>query len=773
MKKLFVIACAFAAVIGCQKAEMEMPQENEGVKVPVQVTATIAQTKTTMTNEGGVLKSAWKDGDKIHVTQCRDEQFDNECVDYEASVSEGVTEFIKNAEKDFSGPGGYAASRIKLYAMYPDNLGGNRVFNKSFTMSAEQTQSAPGDLSHIASDNILVALPTEVDWSKTPVDVNLEFKHALSVLELDLKATAAGVKILKIIVEVTGGAENDYLVVTNGSFNLQNSAGGSITKTSGLNSMTLNMASLVELPVEDYAKFYMTIAPGHAGQTFNVKVVTDLSETIEVGSMKVPESSSIPQGAKAVKKFTVQAPEKEEIDYASAIDLSANATANTYIVNAPNTVYKFNAQVMGNGVVPTKMAEIVTSTELAPKTALSLWYTCKQTSTKWIDAAPVDATSITLKDGYIYFKTPETFVNGNIVIAAFAEEGLTYSNITVNENREFTNATILWSWDIWAVEGYNPETTKIDMEGYSVMDRNLGALVGLNDADAASNLTNGVWMANAQGNNYEFGRKDPFPGFAEYPAYMPLTNGEKLLTTPAYTLITALQMNGIGTSKSLNNQMFGTSAASCTSVADIKDLPAIGQLAYVNRNPHKDISMAGTTYNWQNGELGNCWKDMWGGESASAPSYKTIYDPCPAGWKIWDYNTLENFSIVNASTAVTLTDDQQTCLGINVAGSLFPFNGGGRGYSFELDGFGSLLNCQNGSAAPINFYSSSPYYYHTMTNKLYSGNHVAVSNWRVVVTAEGLVLEMIGEDEDNENRKYVIAATSYTAKAKPLRCIKE
>ena len=67
MKKLFVIACAFAAVIGCQKAEMEMPQENEGVKAPLKITASIAQTKTTMTNDGGVLKSAWKDGDKIYL----------------------------------------------------------------------------------------------------------------------------------------------------------------------------------------------------------------------------------------------------------------------------------------------------------------------------------------------------------------------------------------------------------------------------------------------------------------------------------------------------------------------------------------------------------------------------------------------------------------------------------------------------------------------------------------------------------------------------------
>lgn len=57
MKKIFVILSVFAAVIGCQKAEMDQPNETEGVKVPLKVTADIATTKTTMTNVDGVLKS--------------------------------------------------------------------------------------------------------------------------------------------------------------------------------------------------------------------------------------------------------------------------------------------------------------------------------------------------------------------------------------------------------------------------------------------------------------------------------------------------------------------------------------------------------------------------------------------------------------------------------------------------------------------------------------------------------------------------------------------
>jgi hypothetical protein len=413
------------------------------------------------------------------------------------------------------------------------------------------------------------------DSYETPISVKFTFQHLLSVLQLDLKGAEPGIKLTRIIVEMLDETGEDFLVLTKGTVNFKNEekGNGKITQKEGKNKLVLNLESLVELPTDKYAQFYMTISPGHSGQTFKVTAITDMGETLEIGSMKVPADGAIPQGAKAYKSFIVNPPVKKDVDYASAIDLSANATANTYIVNAPNTVYKFKAQVMGNGVVPTKMAEIVTSTELAPKTALSLWYTCKQTSTKWIDAAPVDATSITLKDGYIYFKTPETFVNGNIVIAAFAEEGLTYSNITVNENREFTNATILWSWDIWAVEGYNPETTKIDMEGYSVMDRNLGA----------TSATPGE--VGALGLLYQWGRKDPFLG-----------------------------------SSSTSDGLLAASTGNWGNISTTQDID------YTVRNPMTFIYSPSDWYTLSCTSADHRWEI----------SEKTLYDPCPAGYKVTD-----------------------------------------------------------------------------------------------------------------------------------------
>lgn len=45
-------------------------------------------------------------------------------------------------------------------------------------------------------------------------------------------------------------------------------------------------------------------------------------------------------------------------------------------------------------------------------------------------------------DGLIYFKTPKTFIDGNAVIAALNESG-----------------EIVWSWNVWAVEGWNADAT--------------------------------------------------------------------------------------------------------------------------------------------------------------------------------------------------------------------------------------------------------------------------------------------------------------------------
>ena len=86
------------------------------------------------------------------------------------------------------------------------------------------------------------------------------------------------------------------------------------------------------------------------------------------------------------------------------------------------------------------------------------------------------------KEGYVHFSTPETFANGNAVIAAKDSEG-----------------NILWSWHIWCSKEGWKEQVYLNNAG-TMMDRNLGA----------TSATPGD--VGALGLFYQWGRKDPFLG---------------------------------------------------------------------------------------------------------------------------------------------------------------------------------------------------------------------------------------------------------------------
>ena len=81
----------------------------------------------------------------------------------------------------------------------------------------------------------------------------------------------------------------------------------------------------------------------------------------------------------------------------------------------------------------------------------------------WENVCPIDPESVLLDPvlNYVYFTTPAEFVNGNVGIAAYDEAG-----------------EILWSWNIWAVEGYDYDLEARTVGRYTVMDRNLGAMAG-------------------------------------------------------------------------------------------------------------------------------------------------------------------------------------------------------------------------------------------------------------------------------------------------------
>lgn len=186
----------------------------------------------------------------------------------------------------------------------------------------------------------------------------------------------------------------------------------------------------------------------------------------------------------------------EGIEYA---DLSATGAANCYLVQEAGN-YKFKSVIGNTGATVGNV-----------KSVDVLW------ESFGTDEKPNVGdliASVSYKDGYVCFSTPETFRNGNAVIAAKNSKG-----------------TILWSWHIWcSVEGWKEQVYFNDAG--TMMDRNLGATSS--NPDEVSTL----------GLFYQWGRKDPFMGPQSVAAdSQALSTGQWVIKTGGGTDYTLFDIN--------------------------------------------------------------------------------------------------------------------------------------------------------------------------------------------------------------------------------------
>lgn len=224
-------------------------------------------------------------------------------------------------------------------------------------------------------------------------------------------------------------------------------------------------------------------------------------------------------------------------------DLSANETANSYIVNTAGS-YRFLASVAGNGSdgiggVGRKINGAV-SADL-------LWATFGTNTAPGEDEL---IRNVRYANGYVYFDTGASFQEGNALIAV----------------RNAYN-TILWSWHIW-FESDNLVSLAQTYPGSGavLMDRNLGATSAV--YNSADYLDAGMF--------YQWGRKDPFPGVV---------------------------------SRNSGSTDYVAKKGSLTSVS----------LTSLNI-----ASTVGNPATFANGGItGASWAET-----------KTIFDPCPPGWKV-------------------------------------------------------------------------------------------------------------------------------------------
>lgn len=653
MKKSLIYILALSAIVGCQKSEVsdQIPAEGESSAV---IVGSLPETKTSFVDEGNVMKTEWVKDDALGVYWYKGGSIEGVGTGVaDKQLNDRITAKESGSTTIFKIDNYYLAQawvKYLTYAYYPYNASaGKDPFAVKFVVPSSVVQTSAGDASHLnATDLLYSSVMAEWDYKNDETkNVKMTFNHALSVLNIALTSAQSNYSVSDIRVRFED--ENEIFSVTEGSVNLSD---GSLTLTSGTPEITLHFNEAAKLSATP-VNAYMTITPGHAGKTFSVYATVNGIET-KLGSKKVP-ASGLPAGVKAALSFEVG----DNTTGHEYTDLSANGTANCYLVTSPG-FYKFKADVKGNGVVPSQLESVAGETAIAPKSALVLWYNTLQKSNNWVDDSPVYVSSVSLdSDGYIRFYTPDVFVPGNVVIAAFAEEGVTYENITVDENKCINNATLLWSWNIWAAEGYDPAATAVNADGNVFMDRNLGAPI------SGIGTTGSYEPAGAVGNYYQWGRKDPFPSISDYAHGLPCQYSNTLFCAPTYTPVKALQINGQSSKKNLDGQMFGyrTKSDGGFDINNAWNLIARDDISsdkttkngvyvsYATEHPYKYIKGGsfGGVDTWINGDDAS-YKSLWG----DAERQKTLYDPCPAGWRVSSKDEAEKFLSVAVKATMSV-----------------------------------------------------------------------------------------------------------------------
>lgn len=749
MKKSLIYILALSAIVGCQKSEVSEQNPAEGESSAV-IVGSFPETKTSFVDEGNVLKTEWVKGDALGFYWYKGGSIEG--------VGTGVVDKALNDRLVAESSGGSTTFKTSWYYMYqagkdyltylyyPYNVNaGKNPLSVPFTVPSSQNQAGSDDIAHLAATDFLYATTmANRPNGEAEQAVMVTFSHALSVLNIALTSAQSNYSVSDIRVRFED--ESEIFSVTEGSVNLSD---GSLTLTSGTPEISLHFNEAAKLSATP-VNAYMTITPGHAGKVLSVYATVNGIET-KLGSKKVP-ASGLPAGVKAALSFEVG----DNTTGHEYTDLSANGTANCYLVTSPG-FYKFKADVKGNGVVPSQLESVTGETAIAPKSALVLWYNTLQKSNNWVDESPIYLSSVSLdSDGYIRFYTPDVFVPGNVVIAAFAEEGVTYENITVDENKCINNATLLWSWNIWAAEGYDPEATAINADGVVFMDRNIGAPI------SGIGTTGNYEPAGAVGNYYQWGRKDPFPSISDYCNYWPCQYANTLIGTPTYTPIVALRVHGQSAAKNVNNQVWGyrtkedgsfninsswhtierNSVASSSSPNSVFSNYAIAHpYVYILNSVQKDD---GGYYSWMTTK-DQSYREFWGG----ADSKKTLFDPCPAGWRVCNKTEAESF-IQTVSSTATLASN---LVGYDFDGHYLPMTGIRDKSNMRTT---NVRSCGNETKSYM--WTSEIFDYNN--GYVYTGAMIAPANYANAGQPNALKVAMEGKDR-------------YLALSCPVRCVKE
>ena len=287
------------------------------------------------------------------------------------------------------------------------------------------------------------------------------------------------------------------------------------------------------------------------------------------------------------------------------------------------------------------------------------------------------------------FGTSQTPLVGDLISKVSYSNGI----ITFQTNNTFKEGNaviaakdalgkILWSWHIWLTD--QPKSQKYYNNAGTMMDRNLGA----------TSATPGD--VGALGLLYQWGRKDPFLGSSSISSS---TRAKSTITWPS----------AVSTSSSR------------------------GTVSYVTANPTTFVYASSSPYDWHYSSRDN---RLW----TTSDKTKSIYDPCPAGWRVPDGGENGVWSKAKGSSSSFSHTYNSSNEGMNFSGKFgsastiwYPASG------YRYNDYGSLYNVGDLGS----YWSASPYNYNAYYLYFSGDGYVSPSNDRY--RARGLSVRCLQE----------------------------
>lgn len=434
MKRTHILSATMAFAIlapatffsSCQQRELELPESKTGSDIVFRARIEDPLTRTVLSgNDATGYDVVWESGDQIVVT------------DAGGRVGTFTTTDSGTTEAGFTLVSGAEEKTAPFRAWSPAS-----IYN-------DGAPALPTSQTYLAGNRSGAPMFAENDTE------DLTFKNICGIIRLNIGTELADQRIARITLSADqglSGAITNAASLASSNYVATVAAGGNLQLDCGSEGVAIGQTP---------TPFCLSVpANTYTGLTITAVTVLGVKQT-----WTLKEDRSVVVGRSLITDISLSFT-RELV----AVDLSAKATANTYIVSEAGT-YKFKATVKGNGGLDPMTGEPATALNAADIAGVKvLWELDSQGRAIYHDGTGYDCF---YAGGYVYFNTPETFATGVACVAVYD-----------------SSDNILWSWNIWST----PAPQTMVYNGKVFMDRNLCA----------------VDLNGNRGFLYQWGRKDAF-----------------------------------------------------------------------------------------------------------------------------------------------------------------------------------------------------------------------------------------------------------------------